>query len=76
VVRHAPQARTVTVEVQVVGDLVSVEVTDDGPAPVMARGGYGLIGMAERVSAVGGEIAAGPRSGGGWQVRARLPVEP
>ena len=74
VVRHAPQARTVTVEVRAAGDLVSVEVTDDGPAAVPARGGYGLIGMAERVSALGGEIAAGPRSGGGWQVRARLPL--
>ena len=74
VVRHAPQARTVTVEVRAAGDLVSVEVTDDGPAAVPARGGYGLIGMAERVSALDGEIAAGPRSGGGWQVRARLPL--
>jgi signal transduction histidine kinase len=76
VVRHAPRARTVTIEVRVAGDLVTVEVTDDGPAPAMARGGYGLIGMAERVSAVGGELDAGPRAGGGWQVRAQLRVRP
>jgi signal transduction histidine kinase len=74
VVRHAPLARTVTVEVRVTGDVVHVEVTDDGPAAPAARGGYGLIGMTERVTALGGEITAGPRTGGGWQVRARLPL--
>jgi signal transduction histidine kinase len=76
VVRHAPQARRVTVEVRVAGDRVSIEVTDDGPAPAPAGGGYGLIGMAERVSALGGEITAGPRPGGGWQVLATVRVGP
>ena len=36
--------------------------------------GLGLIGMRERVSALGGRLHAGPRAGGGFQVRAELPV--
>jgi signal transduction histidine kinase len=39
-------------------------------------GGHGLAGMAERVTALGGELAAGPRPGGGFQVTARLPLTP
>ncbi|PWU54993.1 two-component sensor histidine kinase, partial [Micromonospora sp. S4605] len=38
--------------------------------------GHGLAGMRERVTALGGELAAGPRPGGGFRVAARLPVEP
>ena len=37
-------------------------------------GGQGLDGMRERVSLYGGEIASGPREGGGFVVRARLPI--
>ncbi|MFB4320055.1 hypothetical protein [Actinomadura sp. 21ATH] len=36
--------------------------------------GMGLIGMRERAVAVGGTLAAGPRDGGGFAVRAELPV--
>ena len=37
-------------------------------------GGQGLDGMRERVSLYGGEIASGPREGGGYVVHARLPI--
>ncbi|MGK4580314.1 sensor histidine kinase [Kitasatospora sp. HPMI-4] len=41
------------------------------------RGGYGLLGLAERVRAVGGTLSAGPGpDGGGWQVLAVLPSNP
>ena len=38
------------------------------------RGGHGLVGMRERVRLYGGELDAGPADGGGWRVRAVLPV--
>jgi signal transduction histidine kinase len=37
-------------------------------------GGHGLAGMAERAAAVGGEVTAGPRGAGGFEVSARLPL--
>jgi signal transduction histidine kinase len=82
-VRHAAGASLVTVTVRHDPRRVTVEVTDDGPAaatPPARPGGYGLIGMRERVEALGGTLHAGPgdRTGpgpaDGWTVRATLPV--
>jgi signal transduction histidine kinase len=61
-------------------DQIVVEVTDDGRgaipvgAPAPDGSGNGLRGMRERARAVGGTLDAGPIAGGGWQVRATLPV--
>jgi signal transduction histidine kinase len=75
--RHAPHAHSVTVSVARDREAVTVEVVDDAP-PVPARyhhrGGYGLLGMRERVEAIGGTLSAGPRPGPGWSVLATLPV--
>jgi signal transduction histidine kinase len=53
-------------------------VTGDGTVTGGATGaaghGLGLIGMRERVSALGGRLHAGPREAGGFEVRAELPV--
>ncbi len=55
---------------------VEVEIADDGPgANNDELDGQGLAGMRERVALYGGTIAAGPREGGGFVLRALLPVE-
>jgi signal transduction histidine kinase len=62
-VRHAVGASLVTVTVEHDPRQVTVEVTDDGPAAgasSVRAGGYGLIGMRERVEALGGTLHAGP----------------
>ena len=52
---------------------------DDGPpaarpaSPSAGGSGNGIAGMTERASALGGTLIAGPRPGGGFQVRAWLP---
>jgi signal transduction histidine kinase len=81
ITRHAPQARTVTVDVRRVPDGLTVEVSDDAPhtgaraAGALDSGsGYGLIGMRERVVSLGGTLRAGPRPGAGWSVAATLPL--
>jgi signal transduction histidine kinase len=77
VARHAAHARAVEVTVGQDRDGVTVEVLDDGqpgPGRHPARGGFGLIGMRERVETLGGTLTAGPRAGTGWSVRVSLPV--
>lgn len=69
--RHAPGA-AVTVRVDVRPDEVELTVRDAGGDPAPSAGGVGLIGMRERVAALGGRLSAGPAAGG-WQVHARLP---
>ena len=74
VLRHARATRA-QVRVAREGDAVQVEVTDDGVGGGGAGGsGNGLRGMEERAVALQGALESGPAAGGGWRVRARLPV--
>ena len=78
VLRHAGGA-SARVLVRYEADALELEIADDGPGPPddpEASGGHGLIGMRERVQLFGGVLEAGPRPGGGFLVRARLPSEP
>jgi signal transduction histidine kinase len=81
VIRHA-DARHAAVSVIRDGDALVVEIADDGsvdvagPAsPTGPAGGFGLVGMEERAAVVGGHVEHGPRPGGGFAVRAVLPLE-
>ena len=75
VLKHAGPAARVTVVVQWHPDAIELDVADDGRgASADSDGlGQGLRGMHERAAMFGGEVTAGPRKGGGFRVRARLP---
>ncbi|AXG82954.1 sensor histidine kinase [Streptomyces paludis] len=75
VLRHAGPT-VADVRVVPAGGEVLVQVGDrgHGAADGAATGGRGLVGLRGRVEAVGGRFAAGPRTGGGFQVAARLPA--
>jgi signal transduction histidine kinase len=76
VVRHAGRVAA-TVGLRHDGGYLYVDVVNDGgPAPAAFSDGTGagLTGMRERAAALGGTLDAGPRPGGGFAVRARLPV--
>ena len=72
--RHAGQA-CAFVRLHYARDALTVQVDDDGNGAGAASPGpgLGLIGMRERVSALGGRLHAGPRPEGGYGVRAELP---
>jgi signal transduction histidine kinase len=76
VTRHAGAAAA-TVRVVYGEGAVTVEVDDDGRGPGSRApgGGNGIPGMRERAAALGGVLEAGPRPGGGFRVRAWLPVD-
>jgi signal transduction histidine kinase len=79
IARHAAHAGSATVSVTQEQEEIKVEITDDAlPGPSRHRprhgGGFGLIGMRERVEALGGTLRAGPEPGLGWTVVATLPL--
>jgi two-component sensor histidine kinase len=80
VLKHAGPARA-EVHLDYGADL-KVTITDDGrgaaaalAAPAAPGAGRGITGMRERATMLGGTFAAGPRAGGGYQVRAVVPFE-
>jgi signal transduction histidine kinase len=78
--RHAGRA-CASVHLHYTPGALAVQVDDDGTGSRSGTGsrpagpGLGLIGMRERVTALGGRLRAGPRDGGGFQVRAELPAQ-
>ncbi|MFD9076798.1 sensor histidine kinase, partial [Streptomyces lasiicapitis] len=81
--KHASGATAVRVGVRVVEGGLEVRVADDGRQSAGSgpgagerhgeRGGFGLAGLEERATALGGTLTAGPGTEGGWEVRAVLP---
>jgi signal transduction histidine kinase len=78
VLRHAPDSSAL-VTIRYGRARVSVEIENDGCAAGSADwrsegSQQGISGMAERVHALNGQLEAGPRSDGGFRVRAEFPV--
>jgi signal transduction histidine kinase len=71
--RHAPGA-PVEVLLDYEPDALHIIVSDRGPGASGGAGGFGLVGMRERVEAVGGSVTTGDRPGGGFVVAAELPL--
>ena len=79
--RHAPCATAVEVDVAMREEALLITVHNDGvsasgPGATITPRGFGLIGMAERVTALGGDLTAGPTAPDGWTVTARIPLAP
>lgn len=76
--KHAAGATRVEVLAEVVETELHIRVSDDGRAavgkPAGGSGGYGLVGMRERVELLHGSLTAGPVDGG-WLVDAWLPLQ-
>jgi signal transduction histidine kinase len=76
--KHAPGAHVRAVLRRTPEEL-AIEVTDDGgdgPLPPASNGGgYGMVGMRERLALYGGTLEAGPTGDGGYAVVAHLPTE-
>jgi signal transduction histidine kinase len=71
--KHA-HATTARVEVRQAGGTLEIDVVDDGQGATALTPGHGIIGMRERAAQFGGHLSAGPAPGGGFAVRARIPV--
>ncbi|MEV0276197.1 histidine kinase [Streptomyces sp. NPDC050610] len=77
--RHAPGAATADVRVDADRERLTVQVRNAPSAerrfaPLGGRGGFGLLGLRERVEAVEGELRAEPTADGGWLVAAAFPA--
>ncbi|MEV8563913.1 sensor histidine kinase [Streptomyces sp. NPDC051917] len=76
IARHA-HATTASVRIDCRPDALAIRIDDDGKATpdTVPTPGVGLLGMRERVTALGGRLRAEPRSEGGFTVQAELPVD-
>jgi signal transduction histidine kinase len=78
VLKHAGPKATAYVQLRWMDDAVEATIRDDGRGAAAGRrgDGTGVEGMRERATIFGGTLSAGPRRGGGYVVRARLPLTP
>ncbi|HEY5650361.1 MAG TPA: histidine kinase [Acidimicrobiia bacterium] len=78
VLRHGGPGATATVTLRYAPTSIEVDVADDGRGAASSLngdgGGHGIVGMRERVALLDGQLRAGPRPGGGFEVHAMIPV--
>ncbi len=72
--RHARHATRIEVTVTANESAVRLRVSDNGASSGQAKPGYGLIGMTERATLLGGTLTAGPGPAKGWTVDVVLPT--
>ncbi|GAA2989614.1 sensor histidine kinase [Actinokineospora diospyrosa] len=75
--KHARDAQLVMITIGVVDEELRLRVVDDATArvtPPGGSGGYGLVGMRERIDLLGGRFSAGPGESAGWVVDAGFPL--
>ncbi|KQV73694.1 hypothetical protein ASC61_00945 [Aeromicrobium sp. Root344] len=74
--KHAGPGVTASVDLRVTTDSVRIQVDDDGRGGTAADDGqgHGILGIRERIAVHAGEVEAGPRPGGGFRVKAVVPV--
>jgi signal transduction histidine kinase len=72
--RHAGTGATAEVTIDYRPQQLVMQVDDTGAGRAPAAAGNGIGGMRERATTLGGSLTVGPRPGGGWQVRAELPL--
>lgn len=73
--RHSRNVTFVDIGLQIDDITATLDVSNDGtPTTRNSGGGYGLVGMKERVDSLGGTITVGPRPASGWQVHADIPL--
>ncbi|MEV6977371.1 histidine kinase [Kitasatospora sp. NPDC093806] len=79
IVKHAPEAKTEVRITTADGRLEAMVRNDPSQAPArciaVAGDGFGMLGLRERVSLLGGEFHAGPTEAGGWKVVTSLPLD-
>ncbi len=74
-VRKHAQATSVEIVVEFRGDgWVALTVRDDGRGANNASGGFGLVGVRERVELLGGRVRSGNRAGGGFELSVEVPA--
>jgi len=73
VLKHAAPPKA-AVRLQYASSEIVLDVEDEGRPCQVVGIGRGLTGMRERIAVFGGDLAAGPRPGGGFRVRARIPI--
>lgn len=75
--KHAGAGTETQVRLEIADGSLLIEVADEGPPTATAtHEGGGLRGMRERAAVYDGNVHAGPRRDGGWQVRTRLAYTP
>ena len=76
ILKHGGPNTNATVLLQWVQTSLVLQIDDDGRGAAAASvgAGLGLIGMRERATMLGGTLVAGPRPGGGYRVRAEIPI--